>query len=310
MFKSIKKYFNLISMGRYSEFLMLFIPWDNFLLNIYRLKKAEKKYQQAISMPPVVINSENINDYEFSIFSQNGEDGILDYIFEKIGTTNKKFVEIGCGHTENNSLYMISKRNFAGLLIDGGGWNVKAFNNFNKKRLKSNNIAIKEWVTKENINDIISEYIIDKEIDYLSIDIDGNDYWIWNSITCTSPRVVIMEYNASFGSQSITVPYNASFDVSKFGHPPKFSYWYHGASLKALYKLGLKKGYILLGTENRGVNCFFLRKDIANHFGINHQNPELVFKEHFNRTQGVETKIPLSTDKQFEYIKNFDFIDI
>ena len=83
MFRIIKKYFNLFSMGRYSEVLMLFIPWDNFLLNFYRLKKAEKKYKQAINKKSPIIKSDNINDYEFSIFSQNGEDGILDYIFTK-----------------------------------------------------------------------------------------------------------------------------------------------------------------------------------------------------------------------------------
>jgi hypothetical protein len=310
MFKKIKKYFNLIRMGRYSEFLMTFIPWDNFLLNFYRLKKAENKYQKAINIPPVLIQGDNINDYELSVFSQNGEDGILDYIFEKIGTKNKKFVEIGFGHTENNSLYMISRRNFSGLLIDGGKWNVTAFNNFNKKKLKTENIALEAWIDKKNINNIISSHIPDQEIEYLSIDIDGNDYWFWDSITCVNPRVVIMEYNASFGLDSITVPYNDSFDVTDFAHEPKFSCWYHGASLSALSKLGEKKGYILLGTEKKGVNCFFLRKDIADSLGIEHQNPKSVFTEHFKRTKGVETKTPLSTEEQFEQIKHFDFINI
>ena len=174
MFRIIKKYFNLFSMGRYSEVLMLFIPWDNFLLNFYRLKKAEKKYKQAINKKSPIIKSDNINDYEFSIFSQNGEDGILDYIFTKIGVTNGKFVEIGCGHTQNNSLYMICKRNFTGLLLDGEKFNVKAFNNFNKKILKSDNIAVNAWIDINNVNKIISQHITEREIDLLSIDIDAN----------------------------------------------------------------------------------------------------------------------------------------
>lgn len=310
MFKTIKKYYNLISMGRYSEFLMLFIPWDNFLLNSYRLKKAKKKYQQAINIPPVVMKSNNINDYELSVFSQNGEDGILDYIFEVIGTTNKKFVEIGFGHTENNSLYMIARRKFNGLLIDGGKWNVSAFNNFNKKNLKSKNVAIQRWIDRENINEIISSYIHENEIDYLSIDIDGNDYWFWEKIECINPRLVIMEYNASFGLNSITVPYNDKFNVSDFAHPPKFSCWYHGASLTALTKLALKKDYILLGVESNGINSFFLRKDIADKFNFTHNEPKSVFKEHFKRTNGVETNIKLSTDEQFNKIKHFEYIKI
>lgn len=310
MFRIIKKYFNLFSMGRYSEVLMLFIPWDNFLLNFYRLKKAEKKYKQAINKKSPIIKSDNINDYEFSIFSQNGEDGILDYIFTKIGVTNGKFVEIGCGHTQNNSLYMICKRNFTGLLLDGEKFNVKAFNNFNKKILKSDNIAVNAWIDINNVNKIISQHITEREIDLLSIDIDGFDYWLWNAIDCIEPRVVIMEYNASLGLKSLTVPYNARFNVADYAHPPKHSYWYHGASLKALYKLGLKKNYVLVGTDVNGVNCFFIRKDLALKHNIKIQNPDSAFKYHKTRTEGTYTKEPLSQQEQFKRIENFDFIDI
>ena len=310
MFLTIKKYINLILMGRYSEFLMLFIPWDNFLLNHYRFKKAKKKHKQALSHKPVSITNKNINDYELSLFSQNGEDGILDFIFEVIGVKNRKFVEIGFGHTENNSLYMITRRNFEGLLIDGGKWNVSAFNNFNQNQLKSSNIAIQKWIDRDNINKIIKNHISEKEIEYLSIDIDGNDYWFWDKIDCLSPRVVIMEYNASFGLRSITVPYDKKFNVSDFAHPPRFSCWYHGASLTALTKLAHTKGYILLGVESNGVNCFFLRKDIADKYGFISREPESVFRDHAKRTSGIETNVKLSTEEQFNKIKNFEFVEI
>jgi len=310
MFKIIKKYYHLVSMGRYSEFLMVFIPWDNFLLNFYRLKKAKKKYKQALNKKSPILKSDNINDYEFSIFSQNGEDGILDYIFEKIGTTNGKFVEIGCGHTQNNSLYMICKRNFQGLFLDGEKFNVKAFNNFNKKILKSDNIAVEAWVDTENVNGIISSYISEKTIDLLSIDIDGYDYWLWDAINCIEPRVVIMEYNASFGLKSLTLPYVEKFIVSDYPHGPKFSNWYHGASLKALSKLGLKKGYVLIGTDKNGVNCFFVKKDLALKYDLKPQDSDSIFKVHKTRTEGTYTKVPQSQEEQFERIKNFDFVEV
>jgi len=310
MFKAIKKYFNLFSMGRYSEVFMLFIPWDNFLLNFYRLKKAEKKYKQALNKKPPIIKSDNINDYEFSIFSQNGEDGILDYIFEKIGVTNGKFVEIGCGHTQNNSLYMVCKRNFQGLFLDGARFNIKAFNNFNKKILKSDNIAVEAWLDTENVNSIISSYISEKTIDLLSIDVDGYDYWLWDAIDSIEPRVVIMEYNASLGLRSLTLPYVEKFDLFDYPHDPKHSCWYHGASLKALYKLGLKKNYVLVGTDANGVNCFFVKKDIALKHNLKPQDPDSAFKCHKTRTEGTFTKVPLSQEEQFKRIKNFDFIEV
>ncbi len=289
---------------------MNFIPWDNFLLNHYRLIKAKKKYFQAVKKHKPVIISNNINDYEFSIFSQNGEDGILDYIFEKIGKTNGKFVEIGFGHTQNNSLFMICKRKFEGLFLDGEKFNVKAFNNFNNKFLKSNNLAVQAWLDKENINSIIKKYIDVKSIDLLSIDIDGYDYWLWDAITCIEPRVVIMEYNATFGKKSITLPYIENFIVSNYAHEPMHSYWYHGASLKALSKLGAKKGYVLIGTDNNGVNCFFVKKDLALKNGFKPQNSDSCFKSHKTRTEGTFTNIPLSHEEQFDYIKNRDFIEI
>lgn len=119
--------------------------------------------------------------------------------------------------------------------------------------------ALCAFLTVENLADTITGAGVPAGLDLLSIDVDGVDYWLWESLTCVSPRVVVIEYNASFGPhRSITVPYESGFDrVEK--HPSTF---YHGASLSALAKLGAKKGYSLVGCDSNGVNAFFVRNDL------------------------------------------------
>ena len=106
-------------------------PSDNPIFNFIRFCKLKKLYKNNLHLiknNTMNSNSNHINDYEFSVFSQHGEDGILNFIFDKIGFTNKKSVEIGVGYSENNSLYLISKFNLSALLIDGSSYNTKIFN--------------------------------------------------------------------------------------------------------------------------------------------------------------------------------------
>jgi len=288
-------------------------PSDNPIFNFIRFCKLKKLYKNNLHLiknNTMNSNSNHINDYEFSVFSQHGEDGILNFIFDKIGFTNKKSVEIGVGYSENNSLYLISKFNLSALLIDGSSYNTKIFNHFNKKFLKTNSIAINRWITKSNVNQIISEKIKDKEIDFLSIDIDGNDYWIWDAIKCVNPRVVVIEYNASFCHHSITTPYDDNFNRSKFPHKPNNQLWYHGASLTALNKLALQKGYILIGTDSSGVNAFFVKKNITEKFSLKAMTTKEAFKSHLSRSKGILTNKVLTSEQQFNYIKDFNFIHV
>jgi hypothetical protein len=116
-------------------------------------------------------------------------------------------------------------------------------------------------VTRENINDLVSSHGFAGEIDLLSIDIDGIDYWVWEQLTSCRPRVVIVEYNPFLGAdRSVTIPYDPEFDRHRFD-VPRFAYY--GASLRALVKLGARKGYRLVLVEPRGVNAFFVREDLA-----------------------------------------------
>ena len=177
-------------------------------------------------------------------FSQNGEDGIIHAIFAMIGLTNRFGVEFGVEDgMESNMRYLLTRKGWTGLQMDG-------HDNPPETGVK------KEFITAENIEELFAKYGVPAEFDLLSIDIDGNDYWIWKAITRYSPRVVIVEYNAHIPpGESKTIPYQPDFQWDKTD--------YYGASLAALNKLGEEKGYTLVCTDPHGVNAFFVRTDLV-----------------------------------------------
>jgi hypothetical protein len=183
--------------------------------------------------------SGKISDWEMRRYSQNGEDGIIEYIFGRIGTTNKYFVELGTEDgKECNSRYLREK-GWTGVGLDG---------NYESETVK------KEWITRDNVEKLLRKYRVPKEFDLLSIDLDSNDYWIWKAITHFHPRVVVIEYNACIpADKSLTIAYDPDFKSDGSS--------YFGASLKALDKLAREKGYVLVGCESRGVNAFFVREE-------------------------------------------------
>lgn len=191
-------------------------------------------------------------------YSQNGEDGIIAAIFTMIGTTNKYYVEFGVEDgIECNTRYLSKHKGWKGLLMDGSHSN-PAFN------------LHQEFITAENIEQLFEKYDVPKEFDLLSIDIDGNDYWIWKAIQNYRPRVVIMEYNACIPYEPArTVPYDPAFQWDKTD--------YYGASLSALFAIAREKGYALVGTDPNGVNAFFVRDDLVRgNFHI--QSPRSIYR--------------------------------
>ena len=201
----------------------------------------------------------SIVKHGFKVYSQTDEDGILQEIFRRIGIVHASFVEFGCGEgKENNTAYLVMQ-GWSGLWMDSDARNVekiaKAFDPF----LKAGTLRFKQtMVTCENINDLLAQE--PKEVDLLSIDIDMNDYWVWSAIECISPRVVVIEYNASFRPPcALVVPYQPN-RIWTGGN-------YFGASLSALEQLGAAKGYALVGCGITGVNAYFVRHDLlGDHF--------------------------------------------
>lgn len=218
--------------------------------NQWRISKHKKKESQKQKQDP-----KNLKNFEKKVFSQNGEDGIIEEIFLRIGTINRYFVEFGVEDArECNCRYLLENRGWSGLWIDGSKENIDEARN----RYKNHPVQlIDRFITKENINSLFKEANVPKEFDLLSIDIDGNDYWIWQELTEYSPRAVIIEYNASIKPEKHWVyPYDAHhiFDGSR----------HYGASLSALVELGKTLGYSLVGCDSQGVNAFFIRNDLLN----------------------------------------------
>ena len=196
----------------------------------------------------------------YKVHSQSDEDGIIAEIFKRIGTKNKTFVEFGVEHgIECNTLWLLMQ-GWAGLWIDGGASNCKRIQKTHSHFTQSGQLKLANtFITKDNIDGLLIRHFSGpdaSEIDLLSIDIDFNDYWVWQAITSVKPRVVVIEYNASWPPPAaITVPYmpNAQWKSTN----------YFGASLGALAKLGSSKGYSLVGCCLSGVNAFFVRDDLV-----------------------------------------------
>lgn len=191
----------------------------------------------------------SLNHFDRRINSQNGEDGILQAIFAKIGLTNKFCVEFGVGNG-----FICNTR----YLIEQQGWNFLQMDCKDKlpETIKNERISV------ENINALFRKYDVPKSFDLLSIDIDSNDYWVWKNIQGYIPRVIVIEYNASIPpTESRSIPYDPNFVWSGTD--------YFGASLLALAKLGKDKGYTLIGCDSQGVNAFFVLDELVrNNFKI------------------------------------------
>jgi hypothetical protein len=205
----------------------------------------------------------SLSDIEFRSFSQNGEDGVLLYIFSVVGVTNKRVVEICAGDgIECNSANLIVNHGWEGLLFDGDAGKLELGRDL-YARLADTFLRppklVHSWITAENVNEQISCHGFTGEIDLLSLDVDGNDYWIWKAIGCVRPRVVVLEYNAWWGPhRAVTVPYDPEFRLD-FSRIP----FYCGASLAAFVALGRDKGYRLVGCARSRINAFFVRADLG-----------------------------------------------
>ena len=197
-------------------------------------------------------------DTEFSVYSQWGEDGIIEYLVSRIDIPNEVFVEFGVqDYTESNTRFLLKNRNWRGLVLDSSPDHVAWIRN-DAMYWRYDLAAIQGFVTAENINELIRGNDVSGDIGLLSIDIDGNDYWVWKAIDVVSPRIVVCEYNSVFGSErAVTVPYDPDFMRSR----AHYSNLFFGASLRALCLLAREKGYGFVGCGSAGANAFFVRRD-------------------------------------------------
>lgn len=203
---------------------------------------------------------DSLSDVEFSVFSQFGDDGIIQWLIHRLSGIDETFVEFGVEwYQEANTRFLLVNDNWRGLVMDGTQRNIDA--------IKRDEISWRHdlqskcaFVTTENIDQLLREHGFEGDIGLLHIDIDGNDYWVWQAVTAVNPAIAILEYNSVFGAdRSITVPYDPKFSR---GRP--FSNLYFGASLPALCDLAQSKGYDFIGSNSAGNNAFFVRSELTN----------------------------------------------
>jgi hypothetical protein len=248
-----------------------------------------------------------INDYEFKIFSQFGEDGIIQYLINNINISNKIFVEFGVeNYEEANTRFLLENNNWSGLIIDSSLENI---NHIKKQDYywRYDLTAVKSFITPNNINDtILNNNFITKNIGLLSVDIDGNDYWVLKAINAVYPDILIVEYNANFGTEkSLTTKYTENFQRKKIGLEKLI----YGCSIKSIVELCDKKNYSLVCTNSNGNNAFFVKTKLLNEkikattiessFKVNS------FKEFFD-TNGVPCP---ASKKQIIEIQNSDLVE-
>lgn len=186
--------------------------------------------------------------------SQNGEDGIVAALLDAVGTTNSFVVEFGVEDgSECNSARLLRECGWSGLLIEGDD---RHFEKLVHLYGASPQVRVAHrFITAENIAQILTEYGAPHDMDLLSIDLDGNDYWVWKALDAYHPKIVIIEYNAAHPPPELWV----------MAYDPRHVWrgdTYFGASLASLAALGRSRGYALLATDTNGVNAFFLRRDL------------------------------------------------
>ena len=201
-----------------------------------------------------------LQDAEFKVFSQYGEDGILQYLARETGIQRDEqiFIEFGVqDYLESNTRFLLQGDHWRGLIIDGSR---DYMDSVRRSDLYWRNdlTAVNAWIDRDNINDLIGGAGFSGDIGILSVDIDGNDYWVWERIDIVNPIIVVAEWNSVFGpNHAVSIPYAPDFDRAK----AHYSCLYWGASMRAFEELGARKGYALMGSNRVGNNIFFVRRD-------------------------------------------------
>jgi hypothetical protein len=200
-------------------------------------------------------------DVEFRVFSEWGDDGIIQWLIHNISIPNKTFIEFGVkDYRESTTRFLMMNNNWSGFVMDGSEKNVSKIKTAEYYCRYELNAAA-AFINCDNIDGLISSQPFDRNVGLLHIDLDGNDYWIWDKISVIAPVIVIMEYNSIFGiERAITVPYDKNFNRTK----AHYSNLYFGASLKALHLLAKQKGYSFIGSNSAGNNAYFVIDEALN----------------------------------------------
>lgn len=236
----------------------------------------------------------NISDTGFRVFSQFEEDGLLLFALTMIGMPTKTFLEIGSDDGINsNCANFYFNFGFHGLFIDGNQTAIERGKRFYSKHphpwmYQPEFLCSK--VNAENINDLVSSKGFSGDIDLMSIDIDGNDYYVWRALKAVKPAIVVIETHIEFGYHDVVVPYDPNY-VYPGKHPD-----YHGASPVAMVKMAKHKGYRLVGANQRGFNLIFVKNGMAEK-----ELPEVTVESILQHPSAIKAQ------EKFEAIKDWKY---
>jgi len=249
---------------------------------------------------------ENLSEVEFQVFSQFGDDGIIQYLVDKLPIKNKTFIEFGVeDYKESNTRFLLINNGWSGFVMDGDEKNVQQI--CSGQLYSFYDLRAKQcFITKENINDVIRSVGFNEEVGILSVDIDGNDYWVWNEINVIKPSIIITEYNSLFGFEDpITIPYKPDF-VRGRGTPLNF----YGTSLKAAVLLAKERGYFFIGCNTAGNNAYFIHESLRSSCPIAEKTAE----EGYNFALFTESwhadRTPRRGKEKVEAINGLEVIDV
>ena len=275
----------------FNYFLRKYLLKKTYMLGLSHILNIRKNYD-SISL---------ISDVDYKIYSQFGEDGIIDFILRKLNIEKPKFVEIGVGdYTECNSRFLFESRTANGLIID-------CLENLSKKvsknlKLWKGDLKIEEiFIDSENVLNVLKKNNFEKDIDFFSLDIDGIDYWIIKSLPSNFTKVAVVEYNPIFGHEhEVTVPNIKKFNRTLYHH----SNLCYGMSLKALISLMESKNFYFLGSNLRRNNAFFVSKTFSKNIFF----PNIKIS---NISENVDCNIMESIDRKGElnFISGYDRIN-
>ena len=284
---------------------------NKFFKNYFDKKLLMLGTSHILNMRKNYKNISNLNEVDFKVFSQNGEDGIIDYLLFSLQIEKPKFIEIGVGdYYESNTRFLFERSSGDGLIID-------IIDNFQKRvekniRLWRGNVKIlNRKIDSENILATLKEFNFFDNIDLFSIDVDGIDYWILEKMPKKFCKLIVAEYNPYFGSNlEISVPNDKNFDRSKYHH----SNLCFGASLKSIINLLDRKGFIFLGTNLFKNNAFFVNSDFKDNLFLeipNNNELNSFTNASFRESRDINNKLNFIDPKDIlNEIKKCDVVDL
>ena len=290
--KILKKYFSSILNRVFNEEIQKELILKAKLLSNQNLKLKRIK---------------DLSEVEFQVYSQWGEDGIIDWLVNKFPEIPKSFLEIGTeNYKESNTRFLLVNKNWDGFIIEADQNSVKDIKS--QRVYWRHNLTIEnQFVDQNNINTIIKRINIPKKLGLLSLDIDGIDYWVLKKLSVLEPSIVICEYNSLFGQKkAITVPYKKNYIRSN----EHYSNLFYGASIKAFIDLLKKRNYFFIGTNSAGNNAFFVNQNIWK------KAKKLIYEKKifiskFRESRNLKGELTfLNKKKSLEMIKNKIVIDL